>query len=258
MDELRVEQRGAARWLTINRPDRRNALSRNLLRALHGAVVTSASFSEVRCIVLAGSGPVFCAGADINEFSQAEDPAILVADGEILARLLDAIANSPKPVIARVHGAALGGGVGLVAAADYAIADQSARFALSEVRLGLVPAVISPYVVRAIGRRRAQALMLSGTTIEATDAHRIGLVHQVVEEQALDAAIDELVSTLGTAAPGAMAAVKDLLDIVESGTPDIVRDQTIRILGERRMSAEGQEGMQAFLDKRPPNWIRQT
>jgi methylglutaconyl-CoA hydratase len=254
MDELRIEQRGHARWLILNRPERRNALSRDLLRALHGAISAAASYGDVRSIVLAGAGPVFCAGADLSEFQQIDDPALVAADGEILSRLLATIAESPKPVIARVHGAALGGAVGLVAAADLAIADSTAVFGLSEVRLGLVPAVISPFVVRALGRRAAQALMLTGQRIHATEACRIGLIQRVVEPNELDAAVDELVEQLLHGAPGALADVKRLLDVIEGRSLDDARDLTTQILADRRLSDEGQEGMKAFLDKRSAAW----
>ena len=255
MDELRIEQRGPARWLILNRPDKRNALSRDLVRALHGAVETAASLKEVRCIVLAGAGPVFCAGADLNEFRQADDPAVLAADGELLARLLEAISRSPKPVIARAHGAAIGGGVGLVAAADFAIADLDARFTLSEVRLGLTPAVISPFVLRALGRRNAQAFMLASTPVDAHEARRLGLISKVVEPPALDAAIDDLIERVAQAAPSALAAVKQLIDDVEGLSPEDAREVTVRALAERRTSDEGQEGMAAFLEKRKPCWV---
>ncbi len=254
MDELRIEQRGPARWLILNRPERRNALNRDLVRALHGAVMTASSLDGVRCIVLAGAGPVFCAGADLHEFRQADDPAVMAADGELLARLLESISSSPKPVIVRAHGAAIGGGVGLVAAADFAIADLDSRFTLSEVRLGLTPAVISPYVLRALGRRNTQSFMLSSTAIDAHEARRLGLVSKVVEPQALDAAIDELIEHLAQAAPGALADVKTLLDRVDGMQLEEARDVTIQALADRRESAEGQEGMAAFLEKRKPNW----
>jgi methylglutaconyl-CoA hydratase len=254
MNELRIEQRGCARWLILNRPEKRNALSRDLVRALHGAVTNAADYDEVRCIVLAGAGPVFCAGADLNEFREEADPALLAADGEMLSRLLDTMARSPKPVITRVHGAALGGGVGLVAASDFAIADSGAKLGLSEVRLGLLPAVIGPFVLRALGYRNANALMLSGSRIDAEEACRIGLVQQVVEPNALDATIDALSSEIALGAPGALAHVKQLLDLIDGRTLEDARDLTVQALADRRMSAEGQEGMAAFLEKRRPNW----
>jgi len=253
MDELRIEQRGSARWLTLNRPERRNALSRDLVHALFDAVVAAAS-DDCRCLVLAGAGPVFCAGADLTEFRQASEPAILTSDGETLSRLLEALTTSPKPVLARVHGAALGGGVGLVAAADFAIGVTGSRFTLSEVRLGLTPAVIGPYILRALGRRHTQAFMLSGTAIDADEAHRLGLLYDVVEPDALDAAVDTLVMNLSQAAPGALADVKQLVSAIEGLPLSAAREVTIGALADRRMSDEGQEGMAAFLEKRKPAW----
>lgn len=255
MDALRIERRGPALWLTLNRPEKRNPLGRELLRALHGAITGAVDQDDVRCIVLAGAGPVFCAGADLAEFVQAEDPAVLAADGELLARLLHAIVESPKPVVARVQGAALAGGAGLVAAADVAVAADDARFAFTEVRIGLVPAVISPYVLRAIGRRAAQAHVLTAAPFDAAEALRIGLVHRVVPPSALDAAVDDLVGALGRAAPGALHSVKRLLDQVAGRDVVEVRDLTIRTLAERRASEEGQEGMRAFLEKRDARWV---
>jgi methylglutaconyl-CoA hydratase len=255
MDELRIEQRGPARWLTLNRPERRNALSRDLVRALYDAVVAAVSDDDCRCLVLAGTGPIFCAGADLNEFRQASDPAVLASDGEMLARLLEAMSSSPKPVIVRAHGAALGGGVGLVAAADFAIGESGTRFTLSEVRLGLTPAVVGPYILRALGRRNTQAFMLSGTAIDAPEARRLGLLYNVVEPDALDAAIDSLVANLSQAAPGALADVKRLVSDIDGLSLTAAREVTIRALSERRMSDEGQEGMAAFLEKRKPSWV---
>jgi methylglutaconyl-CoA hydratase len=254
MDDLRIEQRGLARWLMLNRPERRNALSRDLVRALYEAVVAAAS-DDCRCLVLAGAGPVFCAGADLTEFREASDSGILASDGEMLARLLEAMSTSPKPVIARVHGAALGGGVGLVAAADFAIGVSDARFTLSEVRLGLTPAVVGPYILRALGRRNTQAFMLSSTAIDAPEARRLGLLYDVVEPDALDATIDTLVANLAQAAPGALADVKRLVSDIEGLSLPAAREVTIQALARRRVSDEGQEGMAAFLEKRKPAWV---
>ena len=254
MDDLRIEQRDSARWLILNRPDKRNPLSRNLLRALHGAVESAASDDDTRCIILAGAGPVFCAGADLTEAVQADDPAILAADGELLSRLLQAIVESPRPVIARVQGAALAGGFGLAAAADIVVAASDARFALTEVRIGLVPAVIGPYVLRALGTRQAIPRMLLGAAFDAEEALRIGLAHRVVEPNALDAAVDEVVEDLSRGAPGALAAVKRLVAGVEGLGFDEAREVTVGLYAERRQSAEGQEGMRSFLEKRRPRW----
>lgn len=255
MTPLRIEQRGPALWLTLNRAEKRNPLGRDLLRALHGAIMAATDRDDVRCIVLAGAGPAFCAGADLTEFVQAEDPAVLAADGELLARLLQAIVDSPKPVIARVQGAALAGGAGLVAAADFVVAADDARFGFTEVRIGLVPAVISPFVLRAIGRRAAQAHFLTGAPFDAAEALRIGLVHRVVPAHALDAAVDEIVGALGRAAPEALGSVKRLLEQVQGLAVGEARELTIRTLAERRASEEGQEGMRAFLEKRDAAWV---
>lgn len=255
MDYLQIEQRGSARWLILNQPAKRNPLSRALLRALHSAIIDAADHDEIRCVVLAGDGPVFCAGADLTEFVQADDPAILAADGELLAQLLQAIAESPKPVIARVQGAALAGGAGLVAAADFAVATEDAQFGFTEIRIGLVPAVISPFVLRAIGRRATQRYFLNGGRFSAAEALRCGLISHVVPAHELDAAVDELVEALGQAAPGALGTVKQLLTAVEGLPFAAARDLTIQTLAERRASAEGQEGMRAFLEKRRPSWV---
>jgi methylglutaconyl-CoA hydratase len=254
MNELLIEQRGTARWLTLNRSERRNALSRALVRKLHDAVVDAANDERCRCIVLAAVGPVFCAGADLNEFREASDPSILSSDGEILSRTLEALSNSPKPVLARIQGAALGGGVGLVAAVDFAIGVPEARFTLSEVRLGLTPAVISPFILRALGRRRAQAFMLASTPMGASEALEQGLLTAVVEPEHLDEAIDALVHSLTAAAPGALADVKTLLQEIDGLSLAEARRVTVHALAERRASAEGQEGMSAFLEKRKPSW----
>lgn len=258
MDDLLIEQRGDARWLTLNRPERRNALSRALVRALHDAVVTTATDERCRCIVLAGAGPVFCAGADLNEFREASDSAVLTSDGEMLSRTLEMLSSSPKPVIARVQGAALGGGVGLMAAVDFAIGVPDAGFTLSEVRLGLTPAVISPYILRALGPRRTQAFMLASTPLDAKQALAQGLLTAVVEPERLDEAIDALVLSLTQAAPGALADVKTLLQDIDELSLAEAREVTVRQLAERRASAEGQEGMSAFLEKRKPSWASGT
>lgn len=252
--ELLVETRGRARWLTLNRPERRNALSRGLVAALTEALAEAAADEAVRSVVIAGAGPVFCAGADLTEFREVTDPAQVKADGEGLARLLAAIASSPKPVLARVHGAAMAGAVGVVAAADLAVAATDARFALTEVRIGLVPAVISPYLVRALGRRAATALMLSGLTFEAPEALRLGLIQTAVIPSMLDETVDQLTADLGRAAPRAVAEVKRLVERVAGLPLDEARSLTVELLTARRASAEGQEGMRAFLEKRQPRW----
>ena len=253
-EELRIKDRNGARWLILSRPQRRNALSRSLIVALTEALQAAAGDAGVRSVVIAGDGPVFCAGADLTEFREAADPAVLRADGERLSRLLATMTALPKPVIVRAHGAAMAGAVGLIAAADFALAASDTRFALTEVRIGLVPAVISPFLVRALGRRAATALMLSGLVFEAPEALRLGLIQTAVDPSLLDDAVDQLTAELALAAPGAVAEVKRMVDHVAGLSLDEARAATVEMLASRRASEEGQEGMRAFLEKRQPSW----
>jgi methylglutaconyl-CoA hydratase len=185
-----------------------------------------------------------------GDFSYQEN----VADGQAIFDLMEAVDSCPKPVIGRINGSAIGGGVGLVSCCDVAIAVERAKFAFSEVRLGLVPAVISPYVLQKIGPGFARELFLTGERFTAAKALRIGLIHQVVPEEALDAAVDDKVGMLLQGAPAAQAAVKEIIHMVESHSLEDVRAYTAEILAQRRASREGREGMSAFLEKRKPDW----
>ena len=254
-DELTILQAGPVRRITLTRPTRRNALSRSLVAALHRAFAAIAPGGETRVVVLAGAGPVFCAGGDIAEFADAAASGQSRADAEALVDLLATIAACPAPVVARVHGAAYGGGVGLVCAADLAIAAEGTRFSLSEARLGLVPAVIAPYVIAALGAREAKARMLLATPFGAEDALRCGLIHRTVPPADLDAATDEVVANLLRAAPGALAAIKRLPSLVDDADPAATRAATTSLLVERLASDEGQEGLRAFLAKRAAAWV---
>lgn len=251
---LTVSNSGPVVRLVLNRPDRRNALSHELVVGLRTEVLKAGTDPGVRVVVLAGEGIAFCAGGDIAEFVSAAKGGTGRRDAEALADLLAAIAGCPKPVVVRVHGAAFGGGFGLVCAADIAVAGSASRFSLSEARLGLVPAVISPYVLRALGPRNALAQMLLAEPFDAAEALRLGLVQRVVEDEALDAAMGEIVDALLRNAPGALAAIKRLPDIVE-GEPSRVRTATAALLAERLASDEAQEGLGAFLEKRPAAWV---
>lgn len=208
-------------------------------------------------MVLAGNGKSFCAGADLAWMSKAiaytrEENR---RDAEDLARMLETLDTLPMPLIGRVHGAALGGGAGLVAVCDIAIAADDATFGFTEAKLGIIPSVISPYVLQKIGPSPARELFLTAGRFNANRAQRIGLVHRVVAEADLDGAVEECVQEVLTSAPGAIAAAKSLIREVE-GRPsaDVIGVTTTRI-AEQRVSAEGQEGMRAFLEKRKPNWI---
>lgn len=252
--ELAVEQDGLVLRLTLCRPERRNALSRSLVTSLRRALDELVGRDDVRVVVLAGEGPVFCAGGDIQEFAASAGDGKARDDAEGLVALLAAIASCPLPVVARIHGAAFGGAVGLIAAADLAIAADDTRFSLSEARLGLAPAVVGPYVVGAIGPRAARAHMLLAAPFDATEALRIGLVHQVVPADQLDTAVAEVVAHLLRNAPGALGRIKALTRTLASD-PEVARALTIDLLVERLGSDEGHEGLRAFLEKRPAAWV---
>jgi methylglutaconyl-CoA hydratase len=211
----------------------------------------------VRLVVLAASGQSFSAGADLNWMRRMADYSYQqnLADALALAELMRTLNNLAKPTIAKVQGPAYGGGVGLVACCDIAVASETASFSLSEVRLGLIPAVISPYVVNAIGERQARRYFLSAERFGAREAQRIGLVHEVVAAEELDGAVARLLDTLAGNSPAAMAAAKDLARAVSRGPIDATMiEDTARRIAEIRASPEGREGLNAFLDKRKPSW----
>jgi methylglutaconyl-CoA hydratase len=227
-----------------------------MARELREAMEAVSARDEVRVVVLSGRGSAFCAGADLEwmkkvaTFSREKN----LADARGLFELFDTIDRSPKAVVACVQGAAFGGGAGLVAVADIVVAEEEAEFGFTEVRLGLVPAVISPYVVRKIGASAARELFLTGERFPAARAAAIGLVHHVVRLDDLDAAVDARVRELLQAAPGAVAVAKELVRGVSARPVDGVRELVCKRIAERRASEEGQEGMRAFLDKRKPGW----
>ncbi len=248
---------GPVAHIVLARPEVRNAFDGAMVRELREAVGAASVRDDIRVIVLAGRGAVFCAGADVEWMKAAAGftRELNLADAGELADLFETLDRSPKAVVACVQGAALGGGAGLVAVADIAVAEEGARFAFSEVRLGLVPAVISPYVVRKIGVSAARELFLTGERFTAARAAALGLVHRVVPLDELDKAVDERVQELLQAAPGALAAAKNLIRRVSARPVEGVRELTIEAIAERRASAEGQEGLDAFLEKRKPDWV---
>jgi methylglutaconyl-CoA hydratase len=249
------EERGDAIWLTMNRPEIRNALAVGLVQALRDGLARAAE-TDARAIVLAGAGSVFCAGADVNQYLDAFDRPRVIEEGARLYDFLEEMMACPKPIIARVQRAAFGGAIGLVCAADLVIADDGARFSLSEARLGLVPAVIGPSVVRALGPRAAQAVMLRAEPFSAEEALRLGMIHRVVPADTLDAAVNEWVGQIRANAPTAMADVKALVADLSSGglSPEARRERCVSLAADRRASHEGQEGLSAFLEKRRPLW----
>jgi methylglutaconyl-CoA hydratase len=255
-DILQVEHRGDAIWLTMNRPEVRNALASALVQAMRDGLARATMDPLARAVVLAGAGPVFCAGADVNQYRDAFDRERVIEEGRQLYDLLEDIQSCPKPVIARVQRAAYGGAIGLVAAADLVVAADDARFSLSEARLGLVPAVIGPTVVRALGARQAKALMLLAEPIDGAEALRIGLVQRVVPEAELDATVAAWLGMIRANAPGALCDAKTLVSDIASGAipPEQQRGRVVSLAADRRADPEGQEGLGAFLEKRRPAW----
>jgi methylglutaconyl-CoA hydratase len=248
---------GSAR-ITLNRPEIHNAFDDQLIAELSAALAALARDDAVRVVVLTGSGRSFSAGADLNwmrrtsTYGEAEN----LADARALANLMATLNELPKPTLARVNGAALGGGTGLVACCDIVVASSQAMFGTTEVRLGLIPAVIGPYVVAAIGVRQARRLMLTGERIGAAEAARIGLVHEVVAPHELDAAIARLLDHLLKGGPHALAAAKRLVhDLAGRPIDAKIIDDTARRIAALRATAEAREGLTAFLDKRPANWL---
>jgi methylglutaconyl-CoA hydratase len=255
---LQIETRNAVALLTLNRPEVHNAFDETLIGELTRALRAVEADEAVRAVVLLGAGASFCAGADLNwmrrmaGFSRAQN----VADAKGLSAMLSTLATLDKPTIARVHGAAYGGGVGLVACCDIAVAAHDATFALSEARLGLIPAAISPYVVEAIGARAARRFFLTAERFTAAEAYRLGLVHELVPAPEIDARINELLGFLVTAGPRAQIEGKALVRAVaHKPIEDRVIADTARRIARVRASPEGREGVAAFLSKRRAAWV---
>ncbi|MBN9462446.1 MAG: enoyl-CoA hydratase/isomerase family protein [Burkholderiales bacterium] len=252
-------ERGIA-LIRLNRPELRNAMNDVLIGELADAVERAVDDGEVRVIVLAGRGKAFCAGGDLNWMKRAREltPEQAREDSAALARLLRALYESPKPVVARVHGAAFAGGMGLVAACDIAVASTDTRFCLSEVKLGLIPAMISPYVVRAIGEANARRYFLTAEVFDAAEAFRIGLVHDLAAPDELDAKVDALLGHLLLGGPQALGQAKRLIrDVAARPIDDALTDDTAARIAALRASDEGQEGIAAFFEKRRPSWVRE-
>ncbi len=245
--------------VTLNRPEVHNAFNPALIEEIHSAFeyIATASREEVRVVVIAGEGKSFCAGADVNwmretlEYDQAKN----VADALRMARMFDTVNRCPVPVIGRIHGAALGGGVGLAAVCDVVIVAEGTTWGLSEVKLGIAPAVISPYVLAKIGRGYARALFLTGERFTSERAVQIGLAHKIAKLEELDDAVNAAIKEVLSSAPHAITRAKDLIARV----PDMGHDEAMQLTAETiaslRVSPEGQEGLKAFLEKRKPGWV---
>jgi methylglutaconyl-CoA hydratase len=244
--------------VTLNRPEVRNAFNDEVISELAAMFTALGEREEVRCIVLAGNGPAFCAGADLNwmksmaGYTRDEN----VADAAALAHMLKVIYRCPKPTIARIQGDVYAGGTGLVAACDIAVSVDTAQYCLSEVKLGLIPATISPYVIRAMGARAAHRYFLTAERFSAAEALRIGFVHEVVAADQLDVKVGEIARSLVQAGPAAVKACKALVhDIAGKDISQLLIDRTVQGIADIRVSDEGREGIQAFLGKRKPGWL---
>jgi methylglutaconyl-CoA hydratase len=250
---LSTESRGVTR-LTISRPERKNAFDAGLIAELTAAV--GRVDRSARAVVLQSEGDTFSAGADVEwmrgmaAYSLDEN----IADSTALAKMFRALYDLEMPLVARVQGPAIGGGAGLVAVADIAVASTEASFAFTETRLGILPAVVSPYVVRKIGPARATALFVTGSRIDAKRAHEIGLIERLVEPSDLDGAIGRVLDAIISGGPKAVNAAKRLVREIEGRSIDEVVDLTVKRIAEIRVSHEGQEGLRAFLERRDPRW----
>ena len=256
LERLQVERDGSVVRVWLNRPDVRNAFDGLMVTELRKTLFDLGLEDGVRVIVLGGRGPSFCAGADLQwmrataAFTREEN----LREAQALADLFFTVYQSPKPIVARVHGAALGGGSGLVAACDIPVAALGTQFGFTEARLGILPAVISPYVISKIGESAARELFLTGERFEAVKAHEIGLVRAAVPEEDLDRAVEGRVGELLKAGPRAIAEAKALIREVAWRRVEDVQRYTVERIAEIRVSPEGQEGLRAFLEKRRPDW----
>ena len=261
-ETIRIERNGAVATLSLDRPQVHNAFDDRLIAETTAALVSLAADASLRALVLTGAGATFSAGADLNWMrrmatASAEENR---DDALRLAKLLRALQFFPKPTLARVNGSAYGGGVGLIACCDIAIGVEGAKFSLSEVKLGLVPATIAPYVVQAIGPRQARRLFVSAEIFDATEAARIGLLHQCVPADELDEAVDRQLHYLAKGGPSAQHEAK-LLALRTSGmtveSAERIDTENAELIARLRVSAEGQQGLSAFLEKRSPPWLRE-
>ncbi|HJV69865.1 enoyl-CoA hydratase/isomerase family protein [Ideonella sp.] len=256
LDIKRPSPHVAEVWL--NRPDVRNAFNDSVIAELTAAFRGFAEDKELRAVILAGQGKAFCAGADLNWMRAMADYSWEQnrADAEKLAEMLWAIYSCPVPVVGRVHGDCYAGGVGLAAVCDVLVASDAAAFCLSEAKLGLLPATIGPYVVKALGERAAQRYFTTAERFTAAEAHRLGFVHELTAPETIDAAVGNIVKALAANGPAAVRACKHLVqDVAGQPITAELRADTARRIADIRASAEGKEGVQSFLGKRAPSWL---
>jgi len=255
---LQISRDGDVARVFLDRPDVRNAFNDAVIAELDAAFTAFAADPSLRAVVLGGHGKAFCAGADLSWMRAMADYTWEQnrADAQALADMLYAIWSCPVPVIGRVHGDCYAGGVGLAAVCDILVAAEGVHFCLSEAKLGLLPATIGPYVVRALGEQASRRFFTTAERFDAARAHTIGFVHEVVPAEALDAKVDELLAALVANGPAAVRACKALVhDVAARPVDDALRADTARRIADIRASAEGKEGVQAFLNKRKPSWL---
>ena len=256
-EKLLIRREGDVLHLCLNRPEVRNALDEELIGAVTAALRSEARDPLTRVVVIQGEGRVFCAGADLQYMQRlaAADHSTNLEDARRLGELFWALSNCPRPVIAQVHGAAIGGGIGLVAASDFVVAAEGTKFGFTEVRLGIVPGVISPFALRRLGPALCRRLFLTGEIFDARQALEYGLVDHQVPEQDLEETTASVVSKLRVGGPGAQAAAKRLLDDVDNLTVESAVALTPEHIARQRATDEAREGFAAFLEKRPANWV---
>jgi len=258
MSALSIRYEGHRATITLTQPEVRNAFSDEVIAEITAAFTEVGARADVRAVVLAAEGPAFCAGANLNwmrrmaDYTRDEN----IADAGKLAEMLRVIYECEKPTVARVQGDVYAGGMGLVAACDMAVSVDTAHYCLSEVKLGLIPATISPYVIRAMGPRAAHRWFLTAERFGAAEAHRIGFVHEVVSAERLDATVADLLKALTSASPHAVKACKQLVqDVAERDITRLLIERTVEGIADIRASDEGKEGVQSFLQKRKPAWL---
>jgi methylglutaconyl-CoA hydratase len=254
---VRVETAGKIGRVTFCRPEVHNAFNDQVIDEMTFAFKRLKTDSDVRVVILSGDGKSFCAGADLNWMRRVKDSAFEdnLDEARRLADLFWDIYSFPKPVVGRINGAAIGGGTGFVAVTDIAVAAQSAVFSFSEVKIGVVPACISPYVIKRVGEGKAREFFLTGERLTSDRALEAGLVNRAVPDEMLDATVNGLVESLLSSGPEAIRVCKELLQTVPALTVDDFKEYTARVIAELRQSPEGQEGMDAFLNKRKPKWV---